>query len=865
MLNQASTEETESNEISTKANNDEKNESSTNIENPILPTEKTNNDNSSDSEIEAATSMEKYEQSVIDSLEQKKEETTVKESPEKIRKKIKKIKKKLANAKLDGKQKQIQKLEKKLAEEEVKLLLPDAISVDLGKIEDSLDKVDEKMPESNDELMKYWHYKVMHTNFVGDDSIDLTLDDSDNSVFKARNNFIQNHCEPYTQMTQISNNVKFPTALWESLFPHQRTGVQWLTNLWFDKKGGIEGDEMGLGKTAIVCSFLHASVISGILKKPTLILCPLTVCQQWIRELHIWCPQLRAIFLHSNRTNKKDTEEDIINTVDGTTSIIVTNYETLHRLKDTGLLKIIDWGVIICDEGHKIRNYQSEIAHLVKQLTGDFRLAVSGSPIQNSLIELWSIFDFAIPGLLGALDVFTNEFADPIKIGGYANASSFQVFRAYSAAIALRNLIQPYLLRRLKKDINANLPSKMEQIFFVNLTKAQIDAYNYFSNSSLCRAILNGNGDFFAGIDILRKICNHPFLAYDQKYNDDIENSAKLILLHKILPQWKRKGHRALIFSQYKIMLDQVEKLFDILGLSYFRIDGDTASEKRLKIIDRFNNGENFACISTTKVGGIGVNLVGADRVVIVDPDWNPSTDNQALERAWRIGQTKDVSVYRLITIGTIEEKIYKKQIYKQFLSNKILLDPKQKRVFTPETARDLFNLDIQEDQELKEAVDEAQAENIDEDPGDNAPITGDEKEMISTLMENGDIQSMFNHDEMFKKKETPEIKFQKEKAKNIANKSLDRLKKSTNNGVSSDFLSRDSEFSENPASKRLFEEIVEYFHAKKGICKTKNILKRFKDDKDVSKHPELFKQILRGIAVFNKKSHLWHVKSKYK
>lgn len=562
---------------------------------------------SSDIDFASVKSMNQYETSVITSAEQNANKEEKHESKEEVERNISKLKIQLSEAKLDGKEKLIEKLEKKLDEEKSKLelmkMMPSEMGVDLSLANKTKpgEEGEINMPEQNDELLKYWHYKVLHTSFAGENSINLTLDDSDENVFKSRNSFIKDHCEPYTDLTHIDQNFSIPTAIWKSLFPHQHVGVEWLWEKWNDKHGGIEGDEMGLGKTAIACTFIHALVLSNVLKKPTLILCPLTVAQQWIRELHIWCPQLRSILLHSTRTNKNISDEEILKKVENTTKVIVTNYETLHRVKKTMPLHSIDWGIVICDEGHKIRNYQSTISRLVKRIQADFRLAISGSPIQNSLIELWSLFDFAIPGLLGSLEVFESEFAEPIKIGGYANANPFQVFRAYSCAVALRDLIKPYLLRRMKKDVNANLPGKLEQIFFINLTPVQINAYLNFTKSSLCRSIVNGRAEMFVGIDYLRKLCDHPNIADPSAYDDDMKTSAKLNLMNKLLPAWKKKNHRVLIFSQYLKMLTFVCTLCDELKFDYFRIDGETPNEKRINMIDRFNSGERFACIADRK------------------------------------------------------------------------------------------------------------------------------------------------------------------------------------------------------------------------------------------------------------------------
>eukprot|EP00878_Enallax_costatus_P006983 GHUV01007317.1.p1 GENE.GHUV01007317.1~~GHUV01007317.1.p1 ORF type:complete len:897 (+),score=297.88 GHUV01007317.1:405-2693(+) len=324
---------------------------------------------------------------------------------------------------------------------------------------------------------------------------------------------------------------------------------------------------------------------------------------------------------------------------------------------------------------------------------------MSGSPIQNRLSELWSLFDFIFPGKLGTLPVFTAQFAIPITIGGYTNASKLQVQTAYRCAVVLRDLINPYLLRRRKADVAAQLPKKTETVLFCMLTEQQRDLYRAYINSKDVGEILAGQRQALAGIDVLRKICNHPDLLQRTatQANEDYgnpERSGKLQVLSKVLAAWHAEGHKVLLFTQTQQMLDIIEKHAVSQGYSYHRMDGGTAIAQRGRLMDDFNtNPSRFLFLLTTKVGGLGVNLTGANRVAIYDPDWNPSTDTQARERAWRIGQGRPVTIYRLITSGTIEEKVYHRQIYKSYLTNKVLQDPRQRRFFASRDISDLFTL----------------------------------------------------------------------------------------------------------------------------------------------------------------------------
>ncbi|KAI8970281.1 SNF2 family N-terminal domain-containing protein [Mycotypha africana] len=378
--------------------------------------------------------------------------------------------------------------------------------------------------------------------------------------------------------------------------------------------------------------------------------------------------------------------------------ILVTTYSGVQTYREI-LLKH-RWGYVVLDEGHKIRNPDSETTLVIKQFKTPHRLILSGTPIQNNLKELWSLFDFIFPGRLGTLPVFQSQFSVPISIGGYANATNVQVQTAYKCACTLRDLINPYLLRRLKVDVASDLPKKKEQVLFCKLTAPQRRAYLQFIGSKEMDAILERRRQVLYGIDIVRKICNHPDLIdltlprTDPDYGNP-ERSGKMVVVKALLKMWEKQKHRVLLFCQTRQMLDIIEKMVtDHLHYQYLRMDGTTQVGQRIALVNEFNANESiFVFLLTTKVGGLGLNLTGADRVILFDPDWNPSTDMQARERAWRLGQKKDVTVYRLMTSGTIEEKIYHRQIYKQFLTNKILKDPKQRRFFDASNLQSLFTL----------------------------------------------------------------------------------------------------------------------------------------------------------------------------
>ncbi|XP_047616468.1 DNA excision repair protein ERCC-6 [Phacochoerus africanus] len=516
---------------------------------------------------------------------------------------------------------------------------------------------------------------------------------------------------------EFDEGFKMPGFLFKKLFKYQQTGVRWLWELHCQQAGGILGDEMGLGKTIQIIAFLAGLSYSKIRTRgsnyrfeglgPTIIVCPTTVMHQWVKEFHTWWPPFRVAILHETGsfTHKK---EKLVRDIAHCHGILITSYSYIRLMQDD--ISRHDWHYVILDEGHKIRNPNAAITLACKQFRTPHRIILSGSPMQNNLRELWSLFDFIFPGKLGTLPVFMEQFSVPITMGGYSNASPVQVKTAYKCACVLRDTINPYLLRRMKSDVkmSLSLPDKNEQVLFCRLTDEQHKVYQNFIDSKEVYRILNGEMQIFSGLVALRKICNHPDLFSGGPKNfkgipgEELEEdqfgywkrSGKMIVVESLLKIWHKQGQRVLLFSQSRQMLDILEVFLRAQKYSYLKMDGTTTIASRQPLITRYNEDASiFVFLLTTRVGGLGVNLTGANRVIIYDPDWNPSTDTQARERAWRIGQKKQVTVYRLLTAGTIEEKIYHRQIFKQFLTNRVLKDPKQRRFFKSNDLYELFTL----------------------------------------------------------------------------------------------------------------------------------------------------------------------------
>ncbi|KAI5108055.1 DNA excision repair protein ERCC-6, partial [Silurus meridionalis] len=518
---------------------------------------------------------------------------------------------------------------------------------------------------------------------------------------------------------EFDDGFKMPGFLLKKLFKYQQTGVRWMWELHCQQAGGILGDEMGLGKTIQVIAFLAGLSYSKLKTRgsnyrqyaglgPTVIVCPATVMHQWVKEFHTWWPPFRVAVLHETGSFTKKKEK-LIPEIAACHGILITSYSYIRIMQD--YIQKYDWHYVILDEGHKIRNPNAGVTVACKQFRTPHRFILSGSPMQNNLKELWSLFDFVFPGKLGTLPVFMEQFSVPITMGGYSNASPVQVQTAYKCACVLRDTISPYLLRRMKADVKTNLslPDKNEQVLFCRLTEEQRQVYQNFLDSKEVYKILNGDTQIFSGLISLRKICNHPDLftggprmlrgipeeeLTEEEHFGYWKRSGKLIVVESLLKLWFKQGHRVLLFTQSRQMLEILEVYVKENGYTFLKMDGTTTIGSRQPLIAQYNDNKDiFIFLLTTRVGGLGVNLTGANRVIIYDPDWNPSTDTQARERAWRIGQKQQVTVYRLLTAGTIEEKIYHRQIFKQFLTNRVLKDPKQRRFFKSNDIYELFTL----------------------------------------------------------------------------------------------------------------------------------------------------------------------------
>ncbi len=433
-----------------------------------------------------------------------------------------------------------------------------------------------------------------------------------------------------------------PEGLQAELRAYQQVGVDWLTLLRDAELGGILADDMGLGKTLqTLC----------VLRGRALIVCPKSVVYNWVDEIKRFRPGLRVVVYHGTKRE-----------IDRTADVTLTTYAVLRL--DTGRLAAETWDAVVLDEAQAIKNESSQTARAAFQLHGAFRVALSGTPVENHLAELWSLMHFANPGLLGGPRDFGERYSDPIGQGGPRGAE---------AAQRLRAKIRPFVLRRMKREVLPELPPRTDAVLHVELDETErsvYDAVRVATRQALTAKLAQGGGGggVLAALEALlrlRQAACHSALVPGQK----AESSSKVERLLEALEEAAEDGHKALVFSQWTSFLDKVEPHLEAAGIGFTRLDGSTRD--RGEVVARFQDeaGPPVMLVSL-KAGGTGLNLTAADHVFLLDPWWNPAVEDQAADRTHRIGQDRPVIVYRLVANDTVEERILALQERKRNLAD---------------------------------------------------------------------------------------------------------------------------------------------------------------------------------------------------
>ncbi|KAK7467214.1 DNA-dependent ATPase protein rad54 [Stygiomarasmius scandens] len=518
------------------------------------------------------------------------------------------------------------------------------------------------------------------------------------------------------------------------LRPHQVEGVKFLykctTGMMVDNQYGcIMADEMGLGKT-LQCITLLWTLIkqSPHASKPSIekciIACPSSLVKNWANELVKW---LGKDAINVLAVDGKGGKAELLTKVaqwvaargrSVTQPVMIVSYETLRTL--TVYLANCTIGLLLCDEGHRLKNSESLTFQALNSLDVKRRVILTGTPIQNDLSEYFSLLNFANPNFLGSKNDFRKNFENLIIRGRDSMASDAVKAESEKKLKELGGLVTKFIIRRTNDLLSKYLPVKYEHVVFCGLSQFQLSLYRLFISSPEIKALLRGaDSQPLKAINILKKLCNHPELLdlpSDLRGSDHLipegfcgpgstskgrnqsircDWSGKFMVLERFLHQLRTETNdKIVLISNYTQTLDLFEKLCRVKKYGFFRLDGTMSITKRQKLVDQFNNpeGKEFIFLLSSKAGGCGINLIGANRLILFDPDWNPAADQQALARVWRDGQKKECFVYRFISTGTIEEKIFQRQANKQALSSAVV-DEKEdtERHFSLDALRQLF------------------------------------------------------------------------------------------------------------------------------------------------------------------------------
>ncbi len=458
------------------------------------------------------------------------------------------------------------------------------------------------------------------------------------------------------------SDFEVPDSLKEIMRSYQKEGFLWLKTLRENGFGGILADDMGLGKTLQVISLLlseqHEAAAGEKIKRRSLIICPASLVYNWKKEMERFAPELSAVTITGNAAERK---EIISSSTEG--QILITSYDLLKR--DIKNYQDITFTVQVIDEAQYIKNAGTQAAKGVKQITAAFKLALTGTPIENRLSELWSIFDYLMPGFLYSYQRFREELEAPIVVNQDENKTE-----------RLQRMIRPFILRRLKSDVLKDLPEKLEENVYAKLEGEQMRLYE--AHVQQMKQMLDKTTDeefhsnkieILAELTKLRQICCDPALLYEGY----VGGSAKTDMCLELIENAVNGGHKVLLFSQFTTMLDRLAERLRNSGITYYMLTGSVNKEKRMQMVESFDkDAVSVFCISL-KAGGTGLNLTAADIVIHYDPWWNVAVQNQATDRAHRIGQKNIVTVYKLVSQGTIEEKIITIQERKKMLSEQVL------------------------------------------------------------------------------------------------------------------------------------------------------------------------------------------------
>jgi ATP-dependent DNA helicase len=481
-----------------------------------------------------------------------------------------------------------------------------------------------------------------------------------------------------------------------SMRDYQLKGVNWMISLYQNGLNGILADQMGLGKTVQTIGFLSHLRSKGVLG-PYLVIGPLSTLSNWVSEFQRWTPSIPVLLYHGTRQERAEKRIEFLPTstpIKPDFPVIVTSYEVV--MADRKFLAKYNFKYLVVDEGHRLKNFDCKLIRELKYIPTANKLLLTGTPLQNNLPELWSLLHFLLPDVFSSLSQFQSWFDFADNIGNDESQEQEVVDKneqEHRARVVskLHGILRPFLLRRLKGDVELSLPRKKEILLYAQMVPKQKEFNDALVNKTITEMLTKfaGNSHIPVGhtavnnmLMQLRKNCNHPDLITGgldgsimfPSADELVEQCGKMQLLDRLMTRLRARGHKVLIFSQMTRMLDLLESFFQQRGEPVCRIDGSVKQDDRREFIARFNEDPKYGIfLLSTRAGGLGINLTGGDTVIIYDSDWNPHQDLQAMDRVHRIGQTKPVHVYRLATAKSVEGKMLKKAASKLALEKLVV------------------------------------------------------------------------------------------------------------------------------------------------------------------------------------------------
>ncbi len=513
----------------------------------------------------------------------------------------------------------------------------------MAELIDQLQIADDDLLHNVIELPKY---RAMYIDSLVREKAGFHIERSSN--FKK---MVQDISEPEDMEFDI------PAGIQGKLRDYQKKGFKWLKTLAHYGFGGILADDMGLGKTLQVITFVKSE--NEQVKMPCLVVAPTSLVYNWQEEVRKFAPDLHVVVISGAQSDRRERFPEMQQA-----DLVVTSYGMIKR--DIALYEDVTFRYCFIDEAQQIKNHNTQNAKAVKQIRATGYFALTGTPVENTLTELWSIFDFIMPGYLLSHHKFARRFETPIVKSNDAEALK-----------ELGRHIKPFIMRRMKKDVLKELPDKIESKMMVEMTTEQhklymgylLKAKKEFETEMLENGFENSRIKILSILTRLRQLCCHPSL-FIENYTG---GSGKLEMLMELLHDAIDGGHRVLVFSQFTSMLALIRQALETQKIEYFYLDGGTSAEERMQRVQAFNEGDKAVFLISLKAGGTGLNLTGADMVIHVDPWWNPAVEDQATDRAYRMGQKKAVQVFKLITKDTIEDKIFGLQQKKKELIDAII------------------------------------------------------------------------------------------------------------------------------------------------------------------------------------------------